>query len=444
MDSLTISDYLMLRRTVDVLYDVQDVRMRTANRLRLMPKETSMLYVAPLLTTEDKLTKEIEGFLSRIPIYTLWLQQVKGVGPRLAGSIIAQTMIRFEKVSASEYKKMKSQLLDETQSRIASHNYDENQIILASQSTNETQNEIASQVTSETPRTRASHNEHETQTALASQDSSETHSDTASHESIETQNDDASLITNETHDELASQATGETQTFPASQKLLETQKVDASHAKGENQERYASHDIGENQDVTASRISNENQIPIASQNPNDTQSRIAFSQEQLELAQKTERGDYLIPVLRGIGAFDTVSKYWAWWGLHVKDGKAPKRSRGDRINWNSALRTLAWKIGKQFVLQGEHYRKVYDEYKERVSATRLPVGICTQYQECLAKMKKRKKPACKGHVDAMARRYAVKMFLSHLWEKWRELEGLPVRAPYVIDKLGHTTKSLRR
>jgi len=316
----TISNYLNLRKNVDVLYDVQDVRMRTANRLRLMPKD-SKIYVAQLLEIEKGLTEEIEVSLLRIPIYAQWLQQVKGVGPRIAGSIIAHTMIRFERVSATEYKRMMSHFSSETQ------------------------------------------------------------------------------------DELASHHTDETQRGYASQSRLETQDEDASQKSG------------------------------------DTQGGLAFTQEQLELAQKTDRGEYLIPVIRGIRAFVTVSKYWAWWGLHVKDGKAPKRSRGERINWNPKLRTLQWKIGKQFVLQGERYREVYDEYKKKLSAVRLPIGVCAQYKECLAKMKKRKKPACVGHIDAMARRYAVKMFLSHLWEKWRTLEGLTVRAPYAIDKLGHTTRT---
>ena len=89
-----------------------------------------------------------------------------------------------------------------------------------------------------------------------------------------------------------------------------------------------------------------------SHSSSDNQNIFAYTREQLALAQKTDRGDYLIPVMRGIGAFDTVSKYWAWWGLNVQDGKAPKRARGSTITWNAKLRTLAWKIGKQFVLQG--------------------------------------------------------------------------------------------
>jgi hypothetical protein len=165
-----------------------------------------------------------------------------------------------------------------------------------------------------------------------------------------------------------------------------------------------------------------------------------YSEEQRSLAMKTENSDYRVPILRGIEAFPTVSKYWAWCGLDVREGHAPKRKYGESIDWNPKMRTLAWKIGKQFVIQGERYRMLYDVEKLRLTATRLPVGFCPHYDECKAKLKNRSEPACKGHIDAMARRKTVKLFLSHVWEKWRELEGLPVRQPYALEYLGHVTK----
>jgi hypothetical protein len=308
----SIKDCLELRLLVDVLYDIQDVRMRTENRLRQMPKETSKVYSKPLRDTEDRLTLEIEGQLAKHPIYTDWLYDVRGIGPRISGSIIAQTMIRFVRVAAPDYEAMtKSQQLCDTH------------------------------------------------------------------------------IT------------------PASQIRIDTHVAYASHIK------YDTHGV------------------------------FAFSSEQLELAQKTENGDYLVPTIRGIGAFDTVSKYWAWWGLDVRDGHAPKRKRGENIDWNPKMRMLAWKISKQFVMQGERYRMIYDAEKLRLTAERIGENgelFCAHLEECQAKLKRRAKPACKGHIDAMAKRKAVKMFLSHLWEKWREIEGLPVRQPYVIEKMGHTTK----
>jgi hypothetical protein len=345
---VSIRDCLELRLLVDVLYDVQDVRMRTENRLRQMPKETSKVYSKPLRDTEDRLTLEIEGQLAKHPIYTDWLYDVKGVGPRISGSIIAQTMIRFVRVEASDYEAMtKSQT-----------NYD-------------AQNAVASQ------------------------------------------------------------------------SLCDTQEFIASHKSDDIRKPFASQSVVDNQMLYASHYPSDAQARDASQPLVDTQEVRAFSSEQLDLAQKTEDGDYLVPTIRGIGAFDTVSKYWAWWGLDVRDGHAPKRKKGENIDWNPKMRMLAWKISKQFVMQGERYRMIYDAEKLRLTAERIGENgelFCPHLEECQAKLKKRAKPACKGHIDAMAKRKAVKMFLSHLWEKWRELEGLPVRQPYVIEKLGHTTK----
>jgi len=307
---LSLTRYLELRSLVDVLYDVQDVRMRTANRLRIMPKETSSLKVSPLKELEKQLTDEIDLILQNEPIYNEFLGKIRGVGPRISGSIIAQTMIRFEKISSEEYNRLK--------------------------------------------RHHESHAEYDTQSDVASQDKRDT------------------------------------------------------------------------------------QLISASQGKNDTQHLLAFSREQYELAQKTAQGGYLIPTRRGIEAFDTVSKYWAWWGLHVVDGHAPKRKRGENINWNTTMRTLSWKIGKQFVMQGRGYRQVIDKEKDRLTEQRLPLGKCPHYEECKARLKKRKEPACKGHIHAMATRKAVKLFVSHLYQKWRRIEGLPTRPPYVMEYMGHT------
>jgi len=332
----SLSKYLRLRRLVDVLYDVQDVRIRTANRLRQMPKRTAALYVKPLKLLEADLTKEIERILQTEPIYFNFLKYVKGIGPRISGCIISETMIRFVKIPKKEYDEAKKRL--------------------------------DSQGNSEAPKTSASH------------------------------------FNDEAHDKIASQNVSESHYKCASQGHVENQRSNAS--QGENEAHY----------------------------------KQAFTREQLELAQKTKGGDYLIPTLRGIAAFPTVSKYWAWWGLHVVDGHAPKRRRGSRINWSPKMRVLAWKIGKQFVMHGDRYRDIYLEYKRRLQRERPTPQDCPRYEECKATLKKREKPPCKGHIENMSRRYAVKMFVSHLWEKWRRLEGLPVRDPYAIDRLGHSTK----
>ncbi|MBA7714654.1 hypothetical protein ES703_123684 [subsurface metagenome] len=43
-----------------------------------------------------------------------------------------------------------------------------------------------------------------------------------------------------------------------------------------------------------------------------------------------------------------------------------------------------------------------------------------------------------GHLDAMATRKMIQLFLACLWLVWREAEGLPITKPYAIEKLGHT------
>jgi hypothetical protein len=43
-----------------------------------------------------------------------------------------------------------------------------------------------------------------------------------------------------------------------------------------------------------------------------------------------------------------------------------------------------------------------------------------------------------GHIHARAKRYAVKLFLSHLHEKWwTHATGEPPAKPYVISIMGH-------
>ena len=144
----------------------------------------------------------------------------------------------------------------------------------------------------------------------------------------------------------------------------------------------------------------------------------------------------LLAYIRDIGRFDTVSKLWAYVGLHVIDGVAPKRRRGEKANWSTPLKTLCWKIGESFVKARGPYRDLYDSYKARDRE---------KHPEKIDSGRKSKAGTAiytysDGHIHARAKRYAVKIFLSHLWEVWRKQEGLPVRDPYALEVLGHTTK----
>lgn len=99
-----------------------------------------------------------------------------------------------------------------------------------------------------------------------------------------------------------------------------------------------------------------------------------------------------------------------------KDGKPAERNG---ITFNPFLKTkLVGVLGSSFIKAGGKYREIYDSYKNRL-----------QNRPDLSE-------ESKGHINNMAIRYAVKMFLVDLHTAWRTIEGLPVSEPYHVAKLG--------
>lgn len=188
-----------------------------------------------------------------------------------------------------------------------------------------------------------------------------------------------------------------------------------------------------------------------------------FTVTQIRLSQKTEKGGYRVPQLRGIGNFVNPSNYHSWWGLGVEEetGQSPKRAEGKKLKYNPKLRMFSWRIGRSFKMQKalkSFYRRIYNGYKKRLFENPRTIKVngkmvlsppfseilkdhkvCPRYQDCKDRLTKREEPACKGHWDNMSIRYADKIFLEHTWEQWSMLEGLPIRKPYAIEKLGHRT-----
>jgi len=90
------------------------------------------------------------------------------------------------------------------------------------------------------------------------------------------------------------------------------------------------------------------------------------------------------------------------------------------LTYNPFLKMTCWKIAGQFIIQGKFYRQIYDQAKEKYL---LDTSIK------------------KGHAENRARRYTVKLFLSHLHEQWSKSEGKPVTEFYYKqfgDFSGHT------
>lgn len=181
----------------------------------------------------------------------------------------------------------------------------------------------------------------------------------------------------------------------------------------------------------------------------------------------TRIGGLLLGLIGDIGRFPTVSKLWAFAGLHVRDGKAVRRTKGEKANWSAELKTTCWKAAQSFIKSGGPYREfVYDPYKKYIVARELRNGNVIwkgkggeDEQEQVdgveakpgkytpahvpndlthAKLVAPAKPEWTlGRINNMALRRTAKMLLSHLWQVWREIEGLPTESPYAIDRLGH-------
>jgi hypothetical protein len=100
-----------------------------------------------------------------------------------------------------------------------------------------------------------------------------------------------------------------------------------------------------------------------------------------------------------------------------ESGQAQRPTKGEKLPYNAFLRTkLCGVLGPVMLKVGSPWKKVYDDYKHRIST------------------------AGKGRSDAhrhmMAVRYMIKALLIDIHRDWRTSEGLPVRPSYHEEKQG--------
>lgn len=144
----------------------------------------------------------------------------------------------------------------------------------------------------------------------------------------------------------------------------------------------------------------------------------------------------------------TVGHIWRFAGLDPTQ----KWDKGQKRPWNASLKTLCWKIGESFVkVSGDpdaYYGQVYVRRK-LFEVDRNASGALKEQAEAALKAKKIGKTtdAYKAysigqlppaHLHARAKRYAVKLFLSHLHEVWyRQEYGTAPPLPYPIAHQQH-------
>jgi hypothetical protein len=113
----------------------------------------------------------------------------------------------------------------------------------------------------------------------------------------------------------------------------------------------------------------------------------------------------------------TVSSLWRYAGYGVTDGKADRPVAGEKLKYNKRLKKVCYVIAVSFLRARSPYAQIYYEARERYEAERPDW------------------PKARRHLAAM--RKMIKVFLAHFWEVARLAEGLPVKRPYVFDRLGH-------
>lgn len=142
----------------------------------------------------------------------------------------------------------------------------------------------------------------------------------------------------------------------------------------------------------------------------------------------------------------TVGHIWRFAGLDPTVTWEKKTKRP----WNAQLKTLCWKIGDSFVkfsgadecfyghvyLQRKRYEIDRNEAMGNVGTAQARASTVGKTTEAYKSYSIGKLPP--GHIDMRARRYAVKLFLSHMHGEWyRRHFGKEPPLPYPIGVLGH-------
>lgn len=137
-----------------------------------------------------------------------------------------------------------------------------------------------------------------------------------------------------------------------------------------------------------------------------------------------------------------ISSLWKFAGFDVDEtGKAPRAERGKKSTFNKQLRTMSWRLATSLARAKGKFYEYFLKEKERYRKRFLGDGYKIIPSEKLpTKEKKRYEPIgviSLGHLDNMAKRKMIKLFLACLFIVWRKAEGLPNERPYVIEHGEH-------
>lgn len=153
-----------------------------------------------------------------------------------------------------------------------------------------------------------------------------------------------------------------------------------------------------------------------------------------------------------ISALD-ITKTATAGGFHRYCGlvEGQKRKKGQKLDFNPDMKRLCWLLGKSFVFVSKnpkaYYGNLYRERKEWETVNNQNLKYADKAKEVLENYKITDEATLatlnsgmltKQHIDARARRYAVKLFLSHLHHvMYVEHYQKEPPLPYAIAHLDH-------
>ena len=135
----------------------------------------------------------------------------------------------------------------------------------------------------------------------------------------------------------------------------------------------------------------------------------------------------ILGVLGDLDQFPNPAKAWKYMGMHVVDGRAPKRTKGELLGYSPMGRTVCHLIAEGLVRQNKgKYREIYDKRRATVlERERTEPSGCPFGHEHLDK--KKKVLDCiktddlgdhSAHVDNDAKRVTVKELLKDMLLEW--------------------------
>ena len=159
-------------------------------------------------------------------------------------------------------------------------------------------------------------------------------------------------------------------------------------------------------------------------------------------------------IAAGLMAHIDIKKVQTAGQIQAYAGLDPTKSwdKGQKRPWNAKLKVLCWKAGQSFVKVSNNekdvYGKIYKERKAYEMAKNENGDYAEQAAHKLATTKIGKDTDAykwysegklpPAHIQQRAERYAVKIFLSHLFTAWYEIElGVPAPKPYAEAILNH-------